>query len=95
MPMTPDPSAASCRRRDAVIESLATSAATVPSEILTHDTPQDLSPRARGDASGVPAALTQHFECVTWPLATAVAGRRQDARDARIDIGAKMRGMWR
>jgi hypothetical protein len=50
---------------------------------------------ARGDASGVPAALTQHFECVTWPLATAVAGRRQEARDVRIDIGTKMRGMWR
>ncbi len=43
----------------------------------------------------IPAALLQHFECVTWPLATAAAGRRQDARDVRIDIGAKMRSMWR
>jgi DNA helicase-2/ATP-dependent DNA helicase PcrA len=43
----------------------------------------------------IPAALTQHFECVTWPLATAVAGRRQDAREVRVDIGAKMRSMWR
>jgi superfamily I DNA/RNA helicase len=25
----------------------------------------------------IPAALMQHFQCVTWPLATAVAGRRQ------------------
>jgi DNA helicase-2/ATP-dependent DNA helicase PcrA len=43
----------------------------------------------------IPAALMQHFECVTWPLATAVAGRRQEARDVRINIGAKMRSMWR
>jgi len=37
----------------------------------------------------------QHFECVTWPLAGAVSGARQDARDVRIDVGAKMRSMWR
>jgi DNA helicase II / ATP-dependent DNA helicase PcrA len=43
----------------------------------------------------IPGALIQHFECVTWPLTTAVAGRRQDARDVRIDVGAKMRSMWR
>ncbi len=43
----------------------------------------------------IPAALLQHFECVPWPLAMAVAGRRQDAREVRIDIGAKMRSMWR
>jgi DNA helicase II / ATP-dependent DNA helicase PcrA len=43
----------------------------------------------------IPAALMQHFDCVTWPLATATAGRRRDARDVRIDVGAKMRSMWR
>jgi DNA helicase II / ATP-dependent DNA helicase PcrA len=43
----------------------------------------------------IPATLTQHFECVTWPLATATAGRRKDAREVRIDVGAKMRSMWR
>ena len=43
----------------------------------------------------IPAALTQHFECVTWPLATAAAGGRKDAREVRIDVGAKMRSMWR
>jgi hypothetical protein len=31
MPMTPDPSAASCKRRDAVVESPASSATTAPS----------------------------------------------------------------
>jgi DNA helicase-2/ATP-dependent DNA helicase PcrA len=43
----------------------------------------------------IPAALTHHFEYVTWPIAMAVASRRQDARDVRIDVGAKMRNMWR
>src|SRR6266853_4499351 len=43
----------------------------------------------------IPAALTQHFECVTWPLATAAAGTRREAEDVRVDVGAKMRSMWR
>jgi DNA helicase-2/ATP-dependent DNA helicase PcrA len=43
----------------------------------------------------IPAALTQHFECVTWPLATGAAGRQQDAKQLRVDVGAKMRSMWR
>jgi DNA helicase II / ATP-dependent DNA helicase PcrA len=43
----------------------------------------------------IPAALMQHFECVTWPLATAAVGGRQDVRQVRVDVGAKMRGMWR
>ena len=43
----------------------------------------------------IPAALTQHFECVTWPLAAATAGARKDARVVRVDVGAKMRSMWR
>jgi DNA helicase-2/ATP-dependent DNA helicase PcrA len=43
----------------------------------------------------IPAALTQHFESVTWPLATAAAGMRRDAKDVRVDVGAKMRSMWR
>jgi DNA helicase-2/ATP-dependent DNA helicase PcrA len=43
----------------------------------------------------IPMALTQHFECVTWPLATAVAGGRPDAKEIRVDVGAKMRRMWR
>src|SRR5258708_20825193 len=43
----------------------------------------------------IPAALTQHFECVTWPLAAAAAGTRRDTKDVRVDVGAKMRSMWR
>jgi hypothetical protein len=36
MPMTPDPSAASCRRRDVVIESAATAATTAPRGLSDH-----------------------------------------------------------
>jgi DNA helicase-2/ATP-dependent DNA helicase PcrA len=43
----------------------------------------------------IPAAVMQHFECMTWPLATVAAGGRQDIRHVRVDVGAKMRGMWR
>jgi DNA helicase II / ATP-dependent DNA helicase PcrA len=43
----------------------------------------------------IPPALTQHFECVTWPIATATAGARKDAREVRVDVGARMRRMWR
>ena len=43
----------------------------------------------------IPEALLQHFECVTWPLATAASGERQSARRMRVDVGARMRAMWR
>jgi DNA helicase II / ATP-dependent DNA helicase PcrA len=43
----------------------------------------------------IPAALMPHFECVTWPVAAAGAAGRQDAGVVRVDVGAKMRGMWR
>jgi DNA helicase II / ATP-dependent DNA helicase PcrA len=43
----------------------------------------------------IPAAVMQHFECTTWPPATVAAGGRQDVRHVRVDVGAKMRGMWR
>ncbi len=43
----------------------------------------------------IPATLLHHFECVTWPLATAEAGGRQGAAQALVDVRARMRGMWR
>jgi DNA helicase-2/ATP-dependent DNA helicase PcrA len=43
----------------------------------------------------IPAAVMQHFECMTWPPATVADGGRQDVRHVRVDVGAKMRGMWR
>jgi DNA helicase II / ATP-dependent DNA helicase PcrA len=43
----------------------------------------------------IPVALMQHFDCMTWPPATVAGGERQDVRQVRVDVGAKMRGMWR
>ena len=48
----------------------------------------------RGPASSR-KMLQQHFECVTWPLSDASAAQRIAAKQLRIDVGAKMRGMWR
>jgi DNA helicase-2/ATP-dependent DNA helicase PcrA len=43
----------------------------------------------------IPAALLPHFECLTWSLATAGAAERHGARQVRVDVGARMRGIWR
>ena len=43
----------------------------------------------------IPATLLQLFECTTWPVAAAGPNGRQDARPVRVDVGARMRGMWR
>jgi DNA helicase-2/ATP-dependent DNA helicase PcrA len=43
----------------------------------------------------IPATLLQHFEASAWPLATAGPGERLDPRQLRVDVGARMRGMWR
>jgi DNA helicase-2/ATP-dependent DNA helicase PcrA len=68
----------------------------VPQRFFTH------GQQAQGDrhvyasrTRFIPAILLAHFECATWPLATAEAGERQGARQVRVDVGARMRGMWR
>jgi DNA helicase-2/ATP-dependent DNA helicase PcrA len=43
----------------------------------------------------IPATLLQFFETGIWPAATAAADGRIDARQVRVDVGARMRGMWR
>src|SRR5262245_15902586 len=44
----------------------------------------------------IPATLLQLFECTTWPVAAAeLSDGRQDTRTVRVDIGSRMRGMWR
>jgi DNA helicase II / ATP-dependent DNA helicase PcrA len=43
----------------------------------------------------IPAALLQHFECTTWPVAATGPNGRLDTRTVRVDVGARMRGMWR
>ncbi|MCF6371038.1 ATP-dependent helicase [Rhizobium halophilum] len=41
----------------------------------------------------IPATLLQFFEIITWPHVSAAAAER-NTRQARIDVGARMRSMW-
>jgi DNA helicase-2/ATP-dependent DNA helicase PcrA len=44
----------------------------------------------------IPSALLKLFERVAWPMAvTDTIATPASARGVRVDIGAKMRGMWR
>jgi hypothetical protein len=43
----------------------------------------------------IPAALLSLFECTTWPIVVAAAFDRADPRQVRLDVGARMRSMWR
>ena len=43
----------------------------------------------------IPANLLKLFECCAWPVVAAGQNTRPDARQVRIDVGARMRGMWR
>ncbi|TCS06965.1 ATP-dependent helicase [Rhizobium sp. BK418] len=43
----------------------------------------------------IPATLLQFFEVCGWPQVKADTGAAQQARQVRIDVGARMRGMWR
>ena len=49
-------------------------------------------PRARASFR---TALLDLFEKTTWPLAAAGAAARAASSGPRIDVGARMRGMWR
>ncbi|MBB3393862.1 MULTISPECIES: ATP-dependent helicase [unclassified Rhizobium] len=43
----------------------------------------------------IPATLLQFFEAVGWPQARTDGGASHQARQVRVDVGARMRGMWR
>ncbi|WP_028749813.1 ATP-dependent helicase [Rhizobium mesoamericanum] len=43
----------------------------------------------------IPATLLQFFEVVGWPQTRADGGASHQARQVRVDVGARMRGMWR
>jgi DNA helicase-2/ATP-dependent DNA helicase PcrA len=67
----------------------------VPQRFFTH------GQRAQGDRNVyasrtrfIPASLLALFEPTTWPLAAAGAARAASLPQ-RIDVGARMRGMWR
>lgn len=42
----------------------------------------------------IPATLLQYFETVAWPKVSAAPSERS-AQQIRIDVGARMRGMWK
>jgi DNA helicase-2/ATP-dependent DNA helicase PcrA len=43
----------------------------------------------------IPNALLKHFEAASWPLVPAGPGARAPVDGLRINVGAKMREMWR
>ncbi len=43
----------------------------------------------------IPATLLQFFEVCGWPQVKTDTAAAQQARQIRIDVGARMRGMWR
>ena len=43
----------------------------------------------------IPADLLKLFDCGTWPVAVNTEAGRGESRQIRIDVGARMRGMWR
>jgi DNA helicase-2/ATP-dependent DNA helicase PcrA len=43
----------------------------------------------------IPSTLLKHFEAASWPVAAPGQGTRAAAQDVRINVGAKMREMWR
>ena len=68
----------------------------VPQRFFTH------GQRARGDrhvyaarTRFIPDRLLPLFERTGWPLAVKGAASRAPAQGPRIDVGARMRGMWR
>ncbi|MBA8881240.1 ATP-dependent helicase [Phyllobacterium myrsinacearum] len=42
----------------------------------------------------IPATLLQYFECTTWPKVRQETSKQAEARNVRVDIAARMRGMW-
>ena len=68
----------------------------VPQRFFTH------GQNARGDrhvyasrTRFIPAEIVQHFDCMTWPPAAPMAAIAPHAADVRIDVAARLRGMWR
>ncbi len=43
----------------------------------------------------VPDRLLYFFEKTTWPLPTVGNAARSAGQGSRVDVGARMRGMWR
>jgi DNA helicase-2/ATP-dependent DNA helicase PcrA len=68
----------------------------VPQRFFTH------GQHAKGDrhvyasrTRFIPDRLLGLFEKTVWPVAAAGAAARSASQGPRIDVGARMRGMWR
>jgi DNA helicase-2/ATP-dependent DNA helicase PcrA len=68
----------------------------VPQRFFTH------GQQAKGDrhvyasrTRFIPERVLGLFERTTWPKSAAGAAARSDSQLPRIDVGARMRGMWR
>ncbi|KQS75434.1 ATP-dependent DNA helicase [Rhizobium sp. Leaf384] len=65
-----------------------------PQRFFTHgQNPQGDRHVYAGRTRFIPATLLQFFESTTWPLVSPLASERS-AREIRIDVAARMRGMW-
>ncbi|MDB5398695.1 MAG: helicase UvrD-like protein, partial [Rhodopila sp.] len=43
----------------------------------------------------IPGTLLPLFESVTWPILATDVARQAAISQVRIDVGARMRGIWR
>ena len=43
----------------------------------------------------IPQNILSHFAAEAWPVATSESAGRAASQGPRVDIGARMRGMWR
>jgi DNA helicase-2/ATP-dependent DNA helicase PcrA len=43
----------------------------------------------------IPNELLSLFESTAWPIATAATAMRAAGQGPRVDVAARMRGMWR
>jgi DNA helicase-2/ATP-dependent DNA helicase PcrA len=68
----------------------------VPQRFFTHGQPAQGDRHVYGLRTRfIPAELLKLFECTTWPIAAAEPNGRPDARTVHVDVGARLRGMWR
>ncbi len=67
----------------------------VPQRFFTHGQPSTGDRHVYASRTRfIPATLLQFFERRSWPLAAAADGPEQQRR-VRVDVGARMRAMWR
>jgi DNA helicase II / ATP-dependent DNA helicase PcrA len=68
----------------------------IPQRFFTHgQSPQGDRHVYASRTRFIPASLLKYFESTTWPQSGALARERLAARKVGIDVGARMRGMWR